>query len=119
VTQVSIRAGDLNRRVSFEERLGSKRDTAGQVADQWRHVVTCWAHIEQLSGNELVIAQAINTEITHKVTVRYRTNLTTAMRCVYGSRQFNVLSILDPETAHVALHVMCSEGLAENDRAVH
>lgn len=114
---VSLNSGDLNRRIRIEQRA-VQRDTVGQLASPWDPVVTCWARIDQLSGRELVMAQAIHAETTHRIRIRYRPGITAAMRAVYGDRQFNVLGVTDPETAHVALDLFCSEGLADDDSNV-
>lgn len=106
---VAYGSGDLNRKVRFERRP-VEQDTAGQLVAAWEHQFSAWARIEQLEGRELVMAQAINTEVTHRVVIRYRPRVDTAMRVVYRERVFNVLSVVDPETEHVWLHVLCSEG---------
>lgn len=108
----NLRAGDLNRRITIQQR-SSTPDSYGQQSGAWTDVVTCWAGIEPLTGRELLAAQAVNTENTHQVKLRYRTGITAAMRVVYQGRLFNILSVIDPDTAHVALHLLCSEGLTQ------
>ena len=113
---VSINSGDLNRRILVEWRP-TVQGSAGTLESNWEPKFRAWARIDQLSGRELIAAQAIHAETTHRVTLRYRPGVDASMRVVYRDRQFNVLAALDPETAHVALHLYCSEGLADNDRS--
>lgn len=106
----SLRSGELNRRITIQQRATST-DSYGQQATTWADVLSCWAAIEPLDGRELLLAQAINAEVTHRLTVRYRTGITAAMRATYQGRLFNIHAVLDPDTAHVALQLLCSEGL--------
>lgn len=106
----TLRSGDLNRRVTIQQRATTP-DTFGQQSGIWTDVASCWAGIEQLMGRELEMAQAINAETTHRITLRYRAGITPAMRVLYQARVLNVLSVIDPDTAHVSLQLMCSEGL--------
>ena len=108
----TLDSSELTRRVTIQSRP-TGRGILGDQSTAWTDLVKCWAGIEQLQGRELSLAQAINSEVTHKVTMRYRAGITAAQRVVYQGRVFNVLDVLDPETAHVALELMCSEGLNE------
>lgn len=106
----SIDSGQMNRRMTFQSRSTSK-DTFGQQFTPWADVFTAWVQIEPLQGRELINAQAVNVETTHRVTLRYRAGVSSALRGVYQGRVFNVLNVIDPETAHIALQLLCSEGL--------
>jgi SPP1 family predicted phage head-tail adaptor len=105
-----MRAGALRRQVALQTRIASK-DTFGQASVSWTTTATTWADIEPLSGRELMAAQAQQAETTHKVSIRYRSGVTPAMRVVYQGRNFNVLSVLDDDMAHKSLTLLCSEGM--------
>lgn len=109
---MTIRTGDLNRRISIQSRSAAL-DTFGQRLTTWTDVLVCWAGIDQLVGRELVLGQAVHNEVTHKVTILYRSTVTPQMRVVYWGRNFNIQSVIDPNTAHEFLELMCSEGLNE------
>lgn len=106
----AVRGGDFNRRVTIQQR-GAAKDGFGQATQTWTDLLSCWARIEPLSGRELVMAQAQNAEVTHLVEIIYRPTITAAMRVVYQGRIFNVLSVIDPDMAHVSLELLCSEGI--------
>lgn len=110
MTSVILSPGELNRRVTLQTRT-SVQDTYGQAQDTWADWATCWAKIEPLSGNEMISAQAINAELTHKVTIRYRPGVLASMRLLYGGRIFNVGSVIEPQMARVSLELTCGEGL--------
>ena len=111
-TGTVIPAGALCRRITLQQRSATL-DSWGQQVTTWSDLVTAWASIEPLEGRELVTAQALRAETTHKVTIRYRAGITTAMRIVYQGRIFNILSSLDDAMNHVMLQMLCSEGLNE------
>jgi SPP1 family predicted phage head-tail adaptor len=105
-----MRAGDLRRQIKIQQR-STAQDTLGQPVLTWTDVCTTWADIQPLSGRELELAQAINAEVNHQVTIRYRTGITAAMRVLYQGRIFNIQAVMDVDTRHKELQLMCSEGL--------
>ena len=72
-------------------------------------MATTWAAIDPVSGRELYAAEQSQSEVTHKVRLRYRPGLTTAMRISRGKRRFKILSIIDWEERHESLLMMCKE----------
>lgn len=103
-------AGKLDRRITIQQRSTSK-DTFGQESVTWSDRLSCWAKIEPLSGRELELGQAVASEVSHRVTVLYRAGITSAMRVLYQGRYFDIHGVLDVETAHVVLELLCGEGL--------
>ena len=53
-----------------------------------------WANVEPMSGREVVHAQQQQQNLTHRITTRYRTDITTDSRLLWGSRIFNVRSVM-------------------------
>jgi len=109
---MGLSAGALNRRITLQARSATV-DTYGQQVVTWTDWTTCWALIEPLEGREAMAARAINAETSHTVTMRYLAGVTASMRVVYGTRIFNVLSVIEPDMARVSLVLACSEGLNE------
>ena len=108
---IGIDAGKLDRRIVVQQRANDK-DSSGQRSMLWSDVTAMWARIEQLQGRELELAQAINAEITHRITVRYRSWITAAHRVIYQGRVMGIVAPpIDVDTEHVLLHLMCSEGI--------
>lgn len=105
-----MRAGDLRRRVLIQSRQATV-DGFGQRSTTWTDVATVFAEIQPLSGRELQLAQAINAEVNHKVTIRYRPGISAAMRVVYQGRRFNIQAVIDVDMRHRTLELSCSEGL--------
>lgn len=109
-----IRAGDLRERVTFQTR-DAGQDAAGQPILTWSDAFTSWAAIEPLSGRDLIQAQIANAQVTHQVTVRYRSEFAdpiqaAKMRIVYGSRIFAITSCLNQLERRRAVVFQVQEG---------
>ena len=87
-----MKAGKLNKRVNIQS-VTETRDDSGGVVETWTTEITVWVSIESMTGKELFAAQELQSEITHKINMRYLTGMTTKKRILYGSRIFNILSV--------------------------
>ena len=56
-----------------------------------------WGSIEMLNGDERVRADRPEQAVTHRVTLRYRDGVTSAMRLTRGLRRFAIRSAGDPD----------------------
>ena len=112
---VGLRAGTLNRRVTFQSRSATP-DAEGGQSIAWNVVAVVWASIEPSVGKELVAAQSMNIDQPSTITLRWQSALSDpkavcAMRIVYGSRIFNIHSAMNQEERNRALVLIASEGL--------
>jgi SPP1 family predicted phage head-tail adaptor len=114
-----MNAGKLNRRITLQQRSPAQ-DASGQQATTWTDLFTVWAGIEPLTARELLAGQAVNTEVSHKVTVRYRTELAlpvpaAALRASYasaaGTRIFGIVGVLNIDERRAQIDLLASEGL--------
>ncbi len=71
----------------------------------------CWANIQNLKGREYWDSKATNSEVTSKIKIRYRDDITTDMRVEYEGRYFYVDSFFDPYEERKELLLMCKEQL--------
>lgn len=111
----SLRAGQLNRRITLQ-RQSSVQDSFGGPVRTWINVTTVWADIQPLSGRELESAQRMASEISHQITVRYQVSLTdtrvvSGYRALYKSRIFNIHAGLNEDESNVLITLLASEGL--------
>jgi len=84
-----MQAGSLRHRVVIQGQTQT-RDGAGGVERTWATVTTRWASIQPLSPREMFAAGQVLSEVTHKITMRYCTDVTAQSRIVFGSRTFEV-----------------------------
>lgn len=103
-----MRAGRLRHRVVIQERAGTQ-DAYGQEEDSWTTVDTVWAAVEPLRGREFLEAQREGAEVTTRIVMRHQDGVVPAMRISWGSRMFDVLSIISVEERGRELQLMCRE----------
>ena len=87
----------------------TQSDSAGQQSTTWTSYITVWATIDVLQGNEIFKGQQYNTQVTHKVTIRYLPGVTAKQRVQFGTRQFVIEAVENPEEMNVCLVLMCAE----------
>lgn len=112
---VVVAVGEMNRRVKLQQR-SSSTDTFGQQSTTWSDLATVWARIEPVSSREYYGAQAVQVEITHRITLRYRSELAdpraaAALRVLWGSRIFNLRGPLNVDLRSRFVEIDASEGL--------
>jgi len=110
-----VRSGTLRKRITFQTRQATQ-DASGQQVNTWVAAFTVWGEIEPISGRELLAAQAVQSEVTHTVTVRYRSELAVpkvvaAMRILYGTRIFNIAASMNEGERNRVMTLMVSEGM--------
>jgi SPP1 family predicted phage head-tail adaptor len=89
--------------------LSQATDNQGGFTDSWTTDATVWAEIEPLKGWERFQAQQTQTPLTHKVTMRYRSGVTTAKRLLYGSRVFEIKEVINVNEDSAFLVLRCLE----------
>jgi SPP1 family predicted phage head-tail adaptor len=88
-----MRPGLLNSRVVVQQQ-STTQDALGQPVLSWSTFATVWADVRHTSGIEAVKDSAIASVVRASIRVRYRGDLTTAMRVVHGSTTYNIVAVL-------------------------
>ena len=102
------RAGKYRHRV-YLQAPAKTYDGEGQEVITWTTVGTVWAEIVPLTGKEYFAAKAVNSELTHEAHIRYRRNVQTTWRILYGQRALEIISVADVEEKHIELELLCKE----------
>ena len=105
-----MRAGQLRHKVIIQENTPS-RDDYGAEAESWSNFATVWAAIEPIRGREFWESQQINAEVTARITIRYLSGVTPKMRVKYGTRIFDIISVINPEERNRDLQLMVKEAV--------
>lgn len=107
---MTLAAGKLRHRIKIQEPKESRTDT-GDVLITWKDVAEVWASVEPLSVREFIAGQAMKSQVTARIVVRYRPGLTAQMRILYRGKIYNPQGWLpDPESGLELLTAPCSEG---------
>ena len=87
----------LRHRLTLQQEVRTD-DGAGGYVRTWQNISDLWAEVGQISnrsiyGRERLFSGQLQSEITHKVTIRYRTLVSTDMRLIFENRVFNIRAI--------------------------
>jgi len=89
------------------------QDDYGAESIAWITVATVWAAIEPLAGRELIAAQAAQSETTGKIRIRFRSDVSPAMRGKFGEKIYNFLAAIDMDERNREIWIYTSEGVNE------
>lgn len=106
-----LAAGKLDKRISIRAQTTS-RNTLNQKLPVWTEITNgrVWAKVQPVSAREGMQANANQAELSHRITIRYRDDITPEMRIWYGTRQLAITGIRDPLEKHEYLEITCVEG---------
>lgn len=107
-----MQAGKLRHRISLQKPVKVQSPTTGAIVNSWQEVTTLWADIAPLSAREFVAAQATQSQVTARITIRFRNDVTAKHRIVHGQKIFNIEGVLaDDKSGRDYLTLPCSEGV--------
>ena len=106
------RAGELRTLVLLQSKsqtpVGGASGTT--LADAYADVAEVWARIDGLQGGRYVAGQQVEEVATHKITIRYRADYTSAWRFIRdGSRLFELKTARDPDGLRKFLEIWAQE----------
>lgn len=85
-------------------------DGRGGTTETWAPVARPFGDVEPLSTRDRLVAQQVQSEITHVVTIRYRTDLSGKVRVVHQGRYLYVVGApMNVDGRGIWLHLTCAE----------
>lgn len=110
-----MNAGPLRHQVTVEQPSRTPNAIGGFTV-LWTTFLTSPANISPVSGGERFFAGKLEGDVTHKVTLRYRTGVTAQMRIkyVFGgvTRYLQIRGVVNPGERNEWLELKCAEGPA-------
>ena len=108
-----MRAGNLRHRLTIQKPT-EVSDGMGGVTTTWSTLITIWGAIWPLRGQEYMSAMQTTSEVTHKIRIRQlptnkRSDFSSKCRILFGSRYFEIESIINPDERDIYLELMCKE----------
>ncbi len=106
----------LRHRLTLQEEVKTP-DGAGGYIRSWQNVADLWAEISPIStkviyGSEKLFAGQMQASLSHKITIRYRSGLSTAMRLLFENRLFNIRTISNTQENKDIIELLVEEGVA-------
>jgi SPP1 family predicted phage head-tail adaptor len=107
---MTILVNRLNKRVSVQQlQPTGETNEYGQAVLAPVDLMTIWAAIEPLRGQEFFAAMRENAEVTTRIRIRYREGIDRTMTVKYKSTEFEILHIIHPNFDKTELQLMCKE----------
>lgn len=100
--------GDLDQRVALEQPVDTP-DEIGGVTRVWANVDNVWAQVTPVSGREEFNGERQASVITHRVLIRWRPDVTGAMRLRLGDRFLSIHAAIDWDERRRFLLLQCEE----------
>jgi len=100
--------GDLRHRLTIEQPVRTGDDGGGADVT-WEAVATVWGAIDTVRGTETLKAEGLKGQLTHRIRIRHRPGLTSAMRLRKATRVFNIQALADPDGRQRWLECLCDE----------
>ena len=104
-----MRARSLRHIVDIQQ-IEKTADGIGGFSEEWVDLyagtrAAIWPK-KMVETNE---AGKVTATITHQIRIRYASGIDELCRVLFGTREFEIISILDPEERHEILDLMCEE----------
>jgi len=104
-----MQGGKLRHRLTLQAPVVTQASDGGQVVT-WQDVEQVWAQIEPLSMREMVLAQQVQSRVTHKIRLRYQATLPPTYQLVSTSgRVFALASVRTIDERNRVTEVMAVE----------
>lgn len=108
MSKYRINAGKY-RHVIEIEKLDKHKNKYGEPTNKWIEFLQVRAAIYPISGREFFSAEKVNSEVTHKINIRYIKGLTPDMRIKFGDRLFSIISIINFQERNTELQILAKE----------
>lgn len=105
-----LKAGSLNRRVSIEV-LESTPNGSGGFYSAWVPLMTVWAEVIALRGGEALVQNVQRSTQLFRVTIRWRSDVTSANRLMLDGRAMNIISCEDVDGRRESLVMTAETGV--------
>lgn len=100
--------GRLRERLVLEAPAESG-DGVGGVTRTFADVATLWADVTPLSARDTVMADRALARVTHRIRIRWRSDVTTRHRLRIGARLFHIVALREAEAARRFLLIEAEE----------
>lgn len=106
--------GRLNRRVVIQQKTATT-DTLNQPLDQWADFAAVWADVRFKTGLQSITSELASAEqdgVECSVRIRYRSDITAAMRIVDGAAIYDIKQVLPNIGAKDYVDLVCIAGVS-------
>ena len=102
------KVADLRHQITVRQKTLVDDGYGGQT-ETLTTVYETWAAIWPVNAKETRENMRTESNVTHNIRIRYRSGITHAMIIVFGSRTFEIKSIINVEERSIMLDLVCNE----------
>lgn len=103
-----MRIGDLRERVTIQS-FSEAPDGGHSLTPTYTDLATVWAKVEDLDGIKKFNAIQIDPLLTHRITIRYRSDVTSEHWILLGTRRFRIRNVANRHERERFLVLECEE----------
>ena len=100
--------GSLNKRIEIQSPTLTS-DGMGGFDTVFATVATVWSAIWPTSASERIQSMGAVMTISHRIRIRYRSDIRSGWRLKFKDRYFDIVSIVNPSESNRMLDIMCKE----------
>ncbi len=99
----------LNKRIDIQNYVRVENEVSEEVK-QWQSYVTLWAMFYNSNVNRQleVKAEKETASIFYEIVIRYRNDIDTTMRVVYGGKKYNIDHVVNQNEQNIETHLFCT-----------
>lgn len=105
---VIINSGRLKHPITFQ-RLEREDDDAGSAVETWRDFANDRVRVQPIGAAERIRSDKLEMVETHVVIGRYRDDINSSMRIIYGNRVLEITGIINADEENVQNNYLCRE----------
>ena len=103
-----MRSGRLRHLMWLKEPTHTS-DGMGANTTTWGTVEVFWGSVEPLRGREWIASGLENSEVSGKIVRRYKSGITPDMIVAFGSRTFQIVSVINVDERNIEQQLMVTE----------
>lgn len=112
----ALKSGKLRHRVTIQRPVSTQDPQTGAQVIDWQTIATVWASVEPLSVREFIQSQATQSEVTARITIRYRPGLDATMRFLHRGNIYNPAGMLpDAVSGQEHITIPVKQGVNDGD----
>jgi len=104
-----MQAGRLRHRIAIQKQVTTQNEYGEATKSFVDAYTSISASIDPINGKEFFSGDKYNSEVSHKVTIRYKSGVLPKMRVEFGSRHFDIKYITNFEERNIFLELACKE----------
>lgn len=106
-----MRIGGMRQRIKLQS-FTNTTDNMGGFTKTWTTEAIVPAAIWPVSAKERIRSESPTMTTTHRIQIRYYEGLSPKWRVMFGSRYFNIVSIINKEERNIQMDLLCEEASA-------